>query len=188
MGLVRRSCITLMAVAGLTVTSQAPEFSQQYRQRLGGAVEELKTITVQFDKDADTANLSRFEALRSMRQSPDGFLQTRGQSMAQTIARFENLRGQLRAMEHSPDLFQPFNLLGHVDTKISQDTWQIFKPAIPLTFSGFVWGGFGAFIMGMFGVLLLRLLHIRRSPKLGKTKTSKGIKGGINAPQITWDN
>ncbi|MBR7518809.1 DUF2937 family protein, partial [Mycobacterium tuberculosis] len=32
--------------------SQAPEFAQQYRQRLGGAVDELQTIIARFSADA----------------------------------------------------------------------------------------------------------------------------------------
>ena len=34
---------------GGIVASQGPEFSQQYRQRLGGAIDELKQVIARFD-------------------------------------------------------------------------------------------------------------------------------------------
>ena len=37
------------------VLSQTPEFAQQYRQRLGGAVDELQRIVLQFDDDVRAA-------------------------------------------------------------------------------------------------------------------------------------
>ena len=49
-------------VAAVT-TSQLPEFAQQYRQRLGGAVDELRTIVQRFDADAQAAGMDRTQAL-----------------------------------------------------------------------------------------------------------------------------
>ena len=37
---------------GGLVASQAPEFGQQYRQRLGGAIDELNRVVARFDEDA----------------------------------------------------------------------------------------------------------------------------------------
>ena len=44
MGMLHRSFTGLIAAAGLVSASQMPEFAQQYRQRLGGAVEELRVV------------------------------------------------------------------------------------------------------------------------------------------------
>ena len=41
------------------LASQAPEFAQQYRQRLGGALDELTAIVAQFDDDARRAEIGR---------------------------------------------------------------------------------------------------------------------------------
>ena len=48
------------------VLSQAPEFAQQYRQRLGGAVDELQRIIQQFDEDSRRSGYDRTAALRLM--------------------------------------------------------------------------------------------------------------------------
>ncbi|MEM9851772.1 MAG: DUF2937 family protein, partial [Pseudomonadota bacterium] len=44
--------------AMLCATSQFPEFSQQYVQRLGGAVDELRRVAADFDASARAAGLT----------------------------------------------------------------------------------------------------------------------------------
>ncbi|MBB3444674.1 hypothetical protein FHT93_004547 [Rhizobium sp. BK379] len=44
MGQIGRGVILAVGLAGGTLFSQAPEFAQQYRQRIGGAVDELRII------------------------------------------------------------------------------------------------------------------------------------------------
>jgi len=44
-----------LALAG----SQIPEFAQQYRQRLGGAIDELNRMIAQFDSEAAGQSLTR---------------------------------------------------------------------------------------------------------------------------------
>ena len=50
----------------LAAASQFPEYSQQYVQRLGGAVDELRLVVADFDKSAAGVGLSRDAALASM--------------------------------------------------------------------------------------------------------------------------
>lgn len=185
MGVVRKTGVIAMAISGLVITSQAPEFSQQYRQRLGGAVEELQTVTQHFDRDANRASLSRLEALRSMRQSSDTFSRNRSKSMEQTIGRYEKLRGQRRAMQQIPGFLRPLTVMSDPDEKIMQDAWETFQPAIPLTPSGFIWGGIGALLLGGFGSFFFRLVTrmFKRKPKAQKNRnvTSKDMRPILKA-------
>jgi hypothetical protein len=48
----RRLALAIGLIVGL-IGSQGPEFAQQYRQRIGGALDELKHIVAEFD--AETA-------------------------------------------------------------------------------------------------------------------------------------
>ncbi len=80
------------ALAGGLTASQYPEYAQQYHQRLGGAVEELATVIENFDQDATSQNLTRDQALARYQSSDDHFLVERGKSMAETVARYENLK------------------------------------------------------------------------------------------------
>lgn len=74
---------------GLTL-SQFPEYAQQYTQRLGGAVDELRMITAEFDSAAGKAGLTRDAAIGRFAVTGDDFIEGRGLSMAQTFARYEH--------------------------------------------------------------------------------------------------
>ncbi len=71
--------------------SQAPEFAQQYRQRIGGAIDELRIIVDDFTKQAADHHLDRQQALDVYARSPDDFLRDRGLSMRSTLERYERL-------------------------------------------------------------------------------------------------
>ena len=49
----------LFALVGM----QGPEFTQQYRQRLGGALDELKRVVSAFDADAARQSITPVEAI-----------------------------------------------------------------------------------------------------------------------------
>lgn len=187
MGLVRKAIITGLAVCGFAATSQAPEFSQQYRQRLGGAVEELKIVTDDFDRDAAASSKSRKEALLGMRQSNDAFSRDRGISMQNTMERYENLRGQRLAMEQSGPLMRPVNVLSNPDAKIIRDTWTIFEPAIPLTLAGLLWGGIGALLLGALGWGVTRIGTRFENPEEHDYVQPRAVRSNLSAPPIQYE-
>ncbi len=59
---VRRLAVAIGLIAGL-VGSQGPEFAQQYRQRIGGALDELKRIVAAFDDEARREGLTPPQAI-----------------------------------------------------------------------------------------------------------------------------
>jgi hypothetical protein len=63
--LARRLALAIAVLAGL-IGSQAPEFAQQYRQRLVGALEEPNRIVSEFDAEVQRQNLSRAAALKRL--------------------------------------------------------------------------------------------------------------------------
>ena len=184
MGLVRKTFVLGCAAAGLAITSQAPEYAQQYRQRLGGAVEELRVVTEDFDRDAMQSSLSRKEALLSMRGSNDAFSRNRSVSMEKTINRFENLRGQKLAMERSAIFMRPFNVLASPDEKIARDAWTDFEPAVPLNAPGLAWGGIGALLMGLFGALISGFRRRRRDDPVAMRVHDEPVGKKLSAPPI----
>ncbi len=56
---------------GGLVASQAPEFAQQYRQRLGGAIDELNRVVDALRRDARATGQSRTARSDQLRQNPD---------------------------------------------------------------------------------------------------------------------
>jgi hypothetical protein len=134
------------AVLGLSL-SQFPEYAQQYVQRLGGAVDELRIITEQFDAEARAGGLDRDTALQRFSQSPDVFLVGRGASMQQTFARYGDLSATLARVQNTGPVERLELLPKFLDSEIGGRTLDNFKPAVPVTTEGFLWGGAG-FVIG----------------------------------------
>ena len=118
-----------MAGVGIVIGSQAPEFSQQYRQRLGGAVDELRIVVEDFDRDAADNNLTRRTALDKMVASDDQLVRDRGATMSGTISRHKRIAGQLREFEQASELTQPFIVLKAIDQPIAMRALEVYRPA-----------------------------------------------------------
>jgi Protein of unknown function (DUF2937) len=152
-----RTAIIAAGIAGGVVTSQAPEFAQQYRQRLGGALEELRAVVEDFDADAKNSALSRSEALSAYSASTDRFLRDRGLSVGRAISRYESLRRQAARFAEWPPAARPIALLGETDAQLAQGTWQDFKPALPVTITGGIWAAAGALLGGLLALATARI-------------------------------
>jgi hypothetical protein len=135
----RRSLSVLGGLCLAALLSQFPEYAQQYTQRLGGAVDELRAITMEFDSAASAAGLTRQQALAHYAQSPDSFLEGRGGSMTGTFARYDQLSltltelrqaGPLQRLEHLPD---------YLDSDVGKRTLDDFQPALPETNEGLLY-------------------------------------------------
>ncbi|KIN61683.1 DUF2937 domain containing protein [Sulfitobacter noctilucae] len=139
-------------LAGAATTSQFPQFSQQYTQRLGGAVDALAEVVADFDASAAAVGLNRQEALAQM-QGTD-FLDRRRADMAGTFARFERLSADLAALEGQGPFMRAYHLPRLSDGQIAQAAWEVYQPAVPLNFAGMIFAVFG-FLLGAaaFGVL-----------------------------------
>ncbi|MGB3501338.1 MAG: DUF2937 family protein [Mesorhizobium sp.] len=143
MPVLRNSVTVACGLAGALALSQAPEFAQQYRQRLGGALEELARVVSEFDEDAAANKLSRDEALATYSVSSEQFLKDRGERMKSTITRMETLAAQARWFETLPPVAKPVALARGYDGTLMAGLWRDYRPAAPLTLDGAVWAGAG---------------------------------------------
>jgi hypothetical protein len=133
---------------GLAVAlSQFPEYAQQYTQRLGGAVDELRVITEDFDRAAAAGGLDRAAALGRYEASNDDFLAGRGGSMTATFQRYEQLSATLARIQNADPVERFQSLPAYLDTDIGRRTLESYKPAIPVTMEGILYAG-GGFILG----------------------------------------
>lgn len=128
-------CLIGAALGGVTL-SQTPEYTQQYTQRLSGAVDELTTIIEQFDADAARFGLTRQEGLERYQASPDDFLEERGISMQTVFDRHARLSTQLADLRQAPAGTQLFEIARHFDTDVGAAALEDFQPALPLTVVG----------------------------------------------------
>lgn len=129
------------------VLSQFPEYAQQYTQRLGGAVDELRVITEDFDRAAAEGGLDRAEALGRYEASNDDFLAGRGTSMTATFQRYDQLSATLARIENADAIERLQSLPAYLDTDIGWRTLESYKPAVPVTMEGILYAG-GGFILG----------------------------------------
>lgn len=129
--------------------SQFPEFSQQYVQRLGGAVDALAEVVADFDASAQAVGLSRDAALEQMQGTE--FLDRRRADMTGAIARYEALRADLEAVQSAGPFMRAYHASAFGDREIAGATLGDYAPAVPLTVPGAVFGGTG-FLAGLLAV------------------------------------
>ena len=129
------------------VLSQFPEYAQQYTQRLGGAVDDLRVITEDFDRAAAEGGLDRATALGRYEASNDDFLAGRGSSMTATFQRYDQLSTTLARIQNADAIERLQSLPAYLDTDIGRRTLESYKPAVPVTMEGILYAG-GGFILG----------------------------------------
>lgn len=164
-----RTVSIAVALFGAVAASQAPEFAQQYRQRLGGAIDEMRNVVSQFDGDAAANGLDRGGAITRLRGNADPLAKARGDAAETAAARLERLTGQREAMNQSGAIGRILAIARDPDPQIARGALEAFEPAVPTTGEGLVVAGLG--FLASYG--LLRLLarpfrHFRRRPQPGR--------------------
>ena len=143
-----RRIIAGIGALGLALTlSQFPEYAQQYTQRLGGAVDELRVITENFERSASVAGLDRTQALQRYVASNDSFLAGQGSSMTATFARYDYLSATLLRIQNADPITRFQHLPAYLDSDIGRRTLENYQPAVPVTIEGILYAG-GGFILG----------------------------------------
>lgn len=144
-------------VAG-AFSAQLPEFSQQYVQRMGGAVDALAQVVADFDASASAEGLTRDEALAQMQGA--SFLERRRADMERTFQRYAIMQEDLERLEGASAVQRVLILGQRRDVDLTREVWSVFQPAVPVTFEGalFAGGGFvaGAGVAGGLGRMLRR--------------------------------
>jgi hypothetical protein len=143
-------------LAGAATTSQFPEFSQQYMQRLGGAVDALAEVTADFDASAQSVGMTRDAALDQMRGTD--FLDRRRADMTETFTRYEGLKADLATLKGEGPFMRAYHLPRLTDPKIASAAWDDYKPAVPLNFAGIVFAAAGFVMAGLFLGVIFKLL------------------------------
>ncbi|GHB38317.1 hypothetical protein GCM10007094_29640 [Pseudovibrio japonicus] len=162
-----------VALVSGTATSQLPEFAQQYRQRMGGAIDALEVVKADFVADAAATSRSVSTALDHMAQSGDEFVQLRGESIERSLERLDALRAQQLAMTGAAAFERVWIFLKEPDTKLSKATWDDFEPAVPVTAEGGVLAGLG-FAVGFFVLHAMGLIgRVRRRRKHQQKRLAK---------------
>jgi hypothetical protein len=131
--------------------SQAPEFKNQYTQRIGGHVDELRVIVHNFDQDASRSNIDRSQALGLLKKNPEPFVRAQGVRMEENILRLERLQDQKIALEGGGMLDGMITLALHYEQQLFDSTRESYKPA--WTGEGVLFGAL-VFTMSLLGMIL----------------------------------
>lgn len=142
----RRMLASLCGIGLALVLSQFPEYAQQYTQRLGGAVDELRVMTEEFDRSAAEGGLTRAAALERYNASNDDFLAGRGTSMTATFQRYDKLTETLVQIQNAGPVERFQSLPAYLDTDIGRRTLENYQPAVPATIEGVLYAAAGFFL------------------------------------------
>ena len=141
-------------VMAAVAASQLPEYAQQYRQRLGGAIGELTRMISTFDADSRAGGLDHDGGVAKLRDNPDRFVQQRGEQMIDVSIRRQRLEAQQQGFAAASPIARALAMVRDLDPAIASGAWSSFEPGIPVT-----WEGLGAGVLGLLlGSALFRLL------------------------------
>ncbi|GGE53254.1 hypothetical protein GCM10007276_32870 [Agaricicola taiwanensis] len=160
---------TLAIAMGLVcgaLLSQGPEFVQQYSQRLGGRLDELRGFVERFDRDAAAAGLNRLSALAEYQENSSNFVSARGRDAADTILRFERYEAHRNALREAAPFSRLWVFARDADGEIAAATAEDYQPAVPVTLEGLAHAGAGFGIGALITGLFARMLRKRRERKI----------------------
>ncbi len=129
----------VLCVAGAVLFSQAPEFFQQYLQRLGGHLDEARRQLEQFQQAAAGAGLTVAQLIARTSASADQAVAPLGAAIRRTVTRVDTLQAAHDALLHASAWTRPLVFLSHWDGAIAHATWAVYRPAVPTTLEGLVY-------------------------------------------------
>ncbi len=139
--------LALIVGAGLAVAaSQGPAFTHHYMQNLTGRIDELKPIVEEFDTKVAEYNYTRESAMAEC-LTATGLLDALCSTYETVVERFELLTRHLAELNAASPYMRPLVLARTYQKDIAQSTYSAFKPAVPATPDGFVYGA-GGFLSG----------------------------------------
>ncbi len=159
-----RALAIVAGLAGGVATSQLPGYSQQYRQRLGGAIDELARIMAEFDADAARHGMTREQGIDRLSGNGDTFVTERGARLREDSARLARLQRQLEIFQTSGPFRRIAVMASDIDQVTAQRAWANFEPGVPVTIEGAALAGAG-FLAG-YGAFSFILWPVSRRRRL----------------------
>jgi hypothetical protein len=170
-----------LCVIGAVIFSQAPEFMQQYLQRLGGHLDEARRQLQQFQQAAAKSGLTLDRLIDQTSTNADPAVAKLGGVMTDAITRVDALQTAQSAIQHASLWNRPFVFLRYLDPSIAHATWMIFKPAVPTTPEGFVYA-----LAGMLALISTYHLGVKYPIKrIAKTRGQRSEASGQIRPKAT---
>jgi len=137
----------LLLVATVLAAGAVPSFIAQYRQRLGGRLDQVLLDLAPFQKIADQFHGGSLDALvRYHVASTDRTFHAEGDAIQALMSAAATLRAAATAL--NADLaHQLLYLLTSADGDIVRATWSVFVPSVPLSLEGLVFAGMAGLLV-----------------------------------------
>ncbi len=146
----------VLCLLGAVGLSQAPEYFQQYLQRLGGHLDEARRQLASYEAVARQSGITLQQLIDTTKAQAAEPVAKLGGVIADTQARVESLAAAESALREASVWERPFVFLSHVDAGIAARTWEVFKPAVPVTAEGFVYAGVGMLLaLGLYQLVVV---------------------------------
>lgn len=155
----------IFVVAGALLLLQAPLFMQEYHQQLAGRVAELHLQIEAMQKAATDSGKTLGQFVQKFVQSSDSDFSRQGQIMEKMVLRYQNLSGNLTALDLATVWARPFVFVQYLNYDVALSTLHGFSVGIPLTFEGIIFA-FAGMLLG-YGVFVfirkcMRVIFYRR--------------------------
>ena len=147
----------IVCLLGAVSFAQAPEFFQQYFQRLGGHLDEARRTLAQFELAARASGKPFERFVSDTLVNPDPGLAKLGQTMHDTAERVANLQAAHQALGDANAWSRPWAFFRHLDSSIAHATLEVFKPAVPTTLEGALYAALGLAVAFTLWYLIIRL-------------------------------
>ena len=150
----------LLGIAGAVLGSQGPGFTLQYMQNLQGQIDSLKVTVEEFDANVGAYGYSRERAVSEC-GGATGLLDALCETYVSAVARYELLTAHMAQLEAVDDTVRPLILARSQIRDVTVSTYEQYKPAVPATVDGLIYGGGGfavlwggaSFLFGLLGAM-----------------------------------
>jgi Protein of unknown function (DUF2937) len=159
----------VLLVATVLCAGAVPSFIAQYRQRLGGRLDQVLIDLAPFQKIADQFHGGSLEALvRHHLASGDRTFHTEGAAVRAMMDSAASLRAAASAL-NSDLAHQLLYLVRHTDPSIARATWDIFVPSVPLDAEALIFAALAGLVVWLLAAALWWLVAVachrwRRAP------------------------
>ena len=144
--ILRRLALVVALIFAFAAT-QLPEYVEQYRQRLGGAIDELARVVARFDSDSSQQGLTESAGIDRLNSNSDPLVERRGEAMHDDVVRLQSLREAQAQFRTEGPVGRIATLATHYDSQIARGAFGDFEPAVPTSPEALVLGAVG-FLFG----------------------------------------
>jgi hypothetical protein len=169
----KRVLIVTVGLAVAVVAAQAPEFIQQYTQRLGGWRDAYLADIVELDARAKNLGQTRDEYIAALRANKEPEARQEGQHWANRVVYLELLKEAYGDLTGAAPWMRIPIFVKHYNAELASRTWDDFRPGLPATLEGAAYGAAGFLIGWLLAILMawpFELLMERRAFAARKKK------------------